>query len=146
MTQDEMVSLLSVATRVACQRMTPRFLGALHASVEQASCLPARPDWERKAAAHAELFTMLGVLSSSHDLARMMSAATGRLQDLVVTVGPVAGGIILSSRRRLLRELRACDADGAAREVERHLGGLQFMGRLACGADFAEISEASKAR
>jgi GntR family transcriptional regulator, transcriptional repressor for pyruvate dehydrogenase complex len=143
MTQDEMVSLLSVATRVACKRMTPAYLGALHASVEQASCLPARPDWEPKAAAHAELFTILGVLTSSRDLARLTSAATGRLQDLVVTVGPVADGIILSSRRRLLRELRACDADGAAHEVERHLGGLQFMGRLACGAGFARTTRAS---
>jgi DNA-binding GntR family transcriptional regulator len=142
MTQDEMVSLLSVAARAACQQMTPRYLDALHASVEQASCLPARPDWERKAAAHAELFTMLGVLTGDGDLARLMSSATGRLQDLVVTVGPVADGIILSSRRRLLRELRACDADGAAHEVERHLSGLQFMGRLARGAGFAGITQA----
>jgi len=27
--------------------------------------------------------------------------------------------------------LRAWNADGAAREVERHLGGLHYMGRVA---------------
>jgi hypothetical protein len=135
MTPDEMVSLLSAATHVACQQLTPPYLDALHASVERASCLPARPDWERKAAAHAELFTMLGAVTGDRELTRLVSSATGRLQDLVTTVGPVADGIILGSRRRLLRELRACDADGAAREVERHLRGLQFMGRLACAAD-----------
>ena len=52
----------------------------------------------------------------------------------VLTVGPGADGLILSSRRRLLRQLRAWDADGAAREMEHHLKGLHYMGRLACGA------------
>jgi len=138
-----MISLLSIATRAACEQMTPQHLNALHASVEQASCLSARPDWERKAAAHAELLTMLGVLTGDCDLARLVSSATGRLHDLVLTVGPAADGIILSSRRRLLRQLRAWDADGAAREMEHHLRGLHYMGRLACGASSARMTEAS---
>jgi hypothetical protein len=109
-----------------------------------ASCLPARHDWERKVTAHAELFTTLGDLTGDGDLARLVSSAAGRLEDLVMTVGPVADGIILSSHRRLLRELRAWDADGAAREVERHLGVLHFMGRMvACGADSGPLSRAS---
>jgi hypothetical protein len=42
--------------------------------------------------------------------------------------------IILSPHRRSLRELRAWDADGATREVERHLEVLHFIGRVAgCG-------------
>lgn len=143
-----MISLLSAATRIACKQMTPQHLNAqhlnaLHASVEQASCLSARDDWERKATAHAELFTMLGGLTGDCDLARLVSSAAGRLQVLVMTVGPAVDGIILSSRRRLLRELRAWDADGAAREVERHLGGLHYMGRVACGATSGRISRAS---
>jgi GntR family transcriptional regulator, transcriptional repressor for pyruvate dehydrogenase complex len=134
MTEDAMISLLPAATRIACRQMTQQHLNALHASVEQASCLSARHDWERKATAHAELFTILGDLTGDGDLAQLVSSAAGRLQDLVMTLGPAADGIILSSRRRLLRELRAWDADGAAREVERHLGGLHYVGRVACGA------------
>jgi len=64
----------------------------------------------------------------------LVSSTAGRLHDLVVTVGPAADGMTLSSRRRLLRQLRACDVDSAAREMEHHLRGLHFMGRLACGA------------
>jgi GntR family transcriptional repressor for pyruvate dehydrogenase complex len=146
MADDAMISLLLVATRTACQQMTPQHLNALHASVEQASCLSARPDWEPKAAAHAELFTMLGVLTGDSDLAQLVSSATRRLQDLVLTVGPAADGIILSSRRRLLRQLRAWDADGAAREMEHHLRGLHYMGRLACGASSAGMTRARPAR
>jgi GntR family transcriptional repressor for pyruvate dehydrogenase complex len=143
MTQDPLISLLSAATRIACRQMTPEHLNTLHASVERASCLSARHDWERKVTAHAELFTMLGDLTGDRDLARLMNSAAGRLQDLIMTVGPAADGIILNSRRRLLRELRAWDADGAAREVERHLGCLHFMGRMARGASSGRIRQAS---
>ena len=138
-----MISLLSAATRIACRQMTPQHLNALNASVEQASCLSARHDWERKATAHAELFTMLGELTGDCDLARLVSSAAGWLQDLFMTVGPVADGIILSSRCRLLRELRAGNADGAACEVGRLLGGLHFMGRVARGTGSGRISRAS---
>jgi DNA-binding FadR family transcriptional regulator len=54
-----------------------------------------------------------------------------------------ADDIILSSRRRLLRQLRARDADAAAREMEHHLKGLHYMGRLAYGANPARMTRAS---
>ena len=138
-----MISVLSAATRIACKQMTPQHLDALYASVEQASGLPARPDWGRKATAHAELFNVLGDLSGDGDLAPLVTSAAEWLHGLVLTVGPAADGIILSSRRRLLRQLRAWDADGAAREMEQHLKGLHYMGRLACGASSARITRAS---
>jgi DNA-binding GntR family transcriptional regulator len=133
-TEDAMISLLSAATRIACRQMTAQHLNALYASFERASCLSARNDWECKVTAHAELFAMLGDVTGDCDLARLVSSAAGRLEDLVMTVGPVADGIILSSHRRLLHQLRVSDADGAAREVERHLGVLHYMGRVAYGA------------
>lgn len=138
-----MISVLSAATRIACRQMTLQHLDALQASLEQASGLPARPDWGRKAAAHAELFSVLGGLTGDCDLALLVSSAAGRLHDLVLTVGPAADGIILSSRRRLLRQLRTWDADGAAREMEHLLKGLHYMGLLACGASPARITRSS---
>jgi len=138
-----MISVLAAVTRIACGQLTPEHLDALHASVERASCLSARHDWQRKSTVHAELFTMLGDVTGDHDLARLVRSAAGRLQDLFITVGPAADGMILSSRRRLLCELRAWDADAAAREVQHHLRGLRYMERLACGAGSSRISRAS---
>lgn len=46
---DELIRVCALATRVACQRMTPTHLKALRDSVEQACCLPARTAWDRKA-------------------------------------------------------------------------------------------------
>ena len=143
MTEDAAISVVSAATRIACNQMTLQHLDALQASLEQASGLPARPDWRRKVAAHAELFNMLGALTGDCDLALLMSSAAGWLHDLVLTVGPAADGIILSSRRRLLRQLRTLDADGAAREMEHHLKGLHYMGRLAYGANPAKFTRVS---
>jgi GntR family transcriptional regulator, transcriptional repressor for pyruvate dehydrogenase complex len=137
MTEDTLISLQSAATRIACQRMTAQHLNALRASVEQAACLSARHDWGRKAAAHAELFNLLGDSTADPVLAPLAGSATGWLLDLLMAVGPRADGIILSSRRRLLRHLRTGDADGAAREMEHHLTGLRYMGRLARGATSA---------
>lgn len=133
MTEDTLISLQSAATRIACQRMTAQHLDALQASVEQASCLSARHDWGRKATAHAELFNLLGDSTGDPVLAQLVGSATGWLHDLLMAVGPRADGIILSSRRRLLRHLTMRDADGAAREMEHHLTGLRYMGRLARG-------------
>ena len=143
MTEDTLISLQSAATRIACQRMTAQHLNALQASVEQASCLSARPDWGRKATAHAELFNLLGDSTGDPVLALLVGSATGWLHDLLMTVGPRADGIILSSRRRLLRHLSTKDADGAAREMEHHLTGLRYMGRLARGTMSGSATVAS---
>ena len=137
MTEDTLISLQSAATRVACQRMTAQHLTALHASVEQASSLSARHDWARKATAHAALFNLLGDSTGDPVLALLVGSASGWLHDLLMAVGPRADGIILSSRRRLLRHLKTRDADGAAREMEHHLTGLRYMGRLARGTTSA---------
>jgi len=50
---------------------------------------------------------------------------------LIFTVGPVADGMIASSRQRLLAHLSAGEADGAALEMEAHLRILHYMWRLA---------------
>jgi DNA-binding FadR family transcriptional regulator len=73
-------------------------------------------------------------------LAVLLRDVPGRLHDLMVAVGPAANGIILGSRRRLLALLRAGDADGAAREMEQHLGGLLWMRRLSRGPAPSDIA------
>jgi hypothetical protein len=62
--------------------------------------------------------------------APLLNRAVGAVHDLMLTVGPAADGIILSSRRRPLDLIRVGDADGAAAEMEQHLHLLHFMWRL----------------
>ena len=129
---DELIRWCALATRASCARMTPPRLSALQDSVGQARGLPARFAWDRKAAAHAQIFHLLAdVITDRPVNALLLDRVVGAVHDLMVTVGPAADGIILASRRRLLDLIRAGDADGAAAEMEQHLRRLQFMGRLA---------------
>jgi DNA-binding GntR family transcriptional regulator len=127
---DELIRVCAMAARTACRRMTAPDLEALHDSVEQACCLPSGFDWDRKAAAHAEIVNLLAGAAGDPALAVLVGEVPGQLHDLMAAVGPVASGIITGSRRRLLALLRAGDADGAAREMEQHLGCLLWMRRV----------------
>jgi DNA-binding FadR family transcriptional regulator len=131
MTDEVLILMQGTIVRAACERMESAHLKALSDSVQQAACLPVRFAWDRKAAVHAEIFNLLGDATGDPVLARVAGLAVGWTHDLALTVGPVADSIILNSRRRLLRCLSARDADGAGLEMERHLSGLCFMGRVA---------------
>jgi GntR family transcriptional regulator, transcriptional repressor for pyruvate dehydrogenase complex len=128
---EELIGWCVLATRAACLRMTAGHLKLLQDSVAQARHLPARFAWDRKATAHAQVFNLLAdVITDRPVPAALLSQAVGAVHDVMVTVGPGADGLILSSRRRLLALIGAGDADGAAAEMERHLRGLHFMWRL----------------
>ena len=127
---EELTRMQVMAARIACQQMTAPAMKLLLDSAEQASSLPTRPEWERKAAAHAEFFRLLADVAGDR-AAGALAGQAWLIGDLMRTVGPAANGMITSSRRRLLARLRAGDADGAAMEVEGHLRVLHFMGQLA---------------
>jgi hypothetical protein len=124
---EELIRAQATAARIACEQMTPPALAAWSDSVQRASCLPARPGWETKAAAHAEIFRLL----ADGQATAAQHAWAGLIHDLMLAVGPGANGMIAGSRQRLLDRLRAGDADGAALEMENHLRALLFMWRLA---------------
>jgi GntR family transcriptional regulator, transcriptional repressor for pyruvate dehydrogenase complex len=123
---DELIRVAGLATRVACQRMTPRYLKALSDSIEQVCCLSATFAWDRKATAYAEIVNLLADAAADPVLALLARNLPGHLYELIVTVGPAADDIIVSSRHRLLALIRAGDAGGAGREMEQHLEGLSW--------------------
>ena len=138
---DELIRWCALATRAACSRMTAQHLRALQDSVEQARCLSARSAWDRKATAHVQIFSLLAdVIADRLGLARLMDTSVGAIHDLMLTVGPAADGIVLSSRRRLLDLIRLGDADGAAAEMEQHLRRLHFMWRLSRSSEPRSIA------
>jgi WhiB family transcriptional regulator, redox-sensing transcriptional regulator len=123
---DELVRAQTAVVRLAAERMTGPMLEVLLDNVERASGLPTKPEWERKAAAHADIFRLLAKVATIAG-----DGGAGLARDLMHTVGPGANGMITGSRRRLLAHLRAQDAEAAASEIENHLRALQIMGRLA---------------
>jgi WhiB family transcriptional regulator, redox-sensing transcriptional regulator len=106
-------------------------LSILYASVARATGLPPRVRWEHRAAAHAEIFSLLAECSGLPGQPSQDGRTSDLAYDLMVTVGPACHGMVLNSRQRLLGHLRARESDGAAREIEDHLRVLRFMARLA---------------
>jgi DNA-binding FadR family transcriptional regulator len=131
---EDLIQVQVMVTRAAGQRLTTPALKLLADSVDRAGRLPARPGWEHKAAAHAEIFALLADLAGGPATAGRHGGLSRLLGDLMCTVGPVADGITTGSRRRLLARLRAGDPEGAAAEMEDHLRALHYMSRLARAA------------
>ena len=138
-----MIQAQATAARIACTRMTVPHLTELHDSVERACGLTGRSQWGRKAAAHAEIFSLLAGTVDDPLLAPLPSGGTAHVRELMLAVGHTADGIIVSSRRRLLAHLRAGDGDAAAVEMERHLRSLLYMRRVALPGRLAAVSEAA---
>ena len=137
-----MIQAQAMAARMACTQMTVLHLTALHDSVERGRGLAGRSQWGRKAAAHAEIFSLLADVVDDPLLAPLLTGGAAYMREVMLAVGRAADGMIVSSRRRLLAHIRAGDGDGAALEMERHLRGLLYMWRLALTDSQAPASEA----
>ena len=137
-----MIRAQAMAVRIACARMTVLHLTEFHDSVERACDLTARSQWDRKAAAHAEIFRLLADVVDEPLLAPLLTGGAGYAREVMLAVGRAADGMIVSSRRRLLAHLRAGDGEGAALEMERHLRVLFYMWRLAPPGGRAAAGEA----
>src|SRR5689334_18343551 len=119
--EERMIQAQVMAARLACARMTAWHLGVLQDSVERACGVAGGSGWDGRAAAHAEIFGLLADVADDPVLAPMLRGGAGYVRELMVAVGRVADGMVVSSRRRLLAHLRAGDGEGAALETERHL-------------------------
>lgn len=132
---DELIEVQISAAHIACGRITAPHLKALYDSVEQACRIPAALWWDRKAAAHAEIFNVLADAADDPLAGAALGSGVGLAYDLMLAAGPAADGMIISSRQRLLTHLCAGDSEAAALEMENHLRVLYDMWHLAdCAA------------
>jgi DNA-binding GntR family transcriptional regulator len=140
--EEGMIQAQAMAARIACARMTGLHLTEFHDSVERACGLTARSQWDRKAAAHAEVFSLLADVVDDPLLASLLTGGARYMREVMLAVGRAADGMIVSSRRRLLAYLRAGDGEGAALEMEKHLRVLLYMRRLALPSSKAIVTGA----
>jgi FCD domain-containing protein len=118
---DGLIGIQEMAVRAVCGRLTAVQLQEMQRSVEQACLIPKHIGWDRKASAHAELFTLLADSAGDPVLAQVLNLGAGIAHHLMVTAGPSAAGITANSCKRILACLSTGDSDGAAHEVEGYL-------------------------
>jgi DNA-binding FadR family transcriptional regulator len=128
---EERIQLMAKATGIACKAITSPHLAALQDSVNEACGIPAEAQWDRRAAAHARFFNVLANVTDHPRSGPVLDDGARLAYELMLAAGRNADGMVITSRRQLLRFLRAGDAEQAAAEMEKHLRVLQFMWRLA---------------
>jgi DNA-binding GntR family transcriptional regulator len=127
---DGLVPALATAVRLTCPHLSAQNLQAIGTQVEQGSRLPRKPGWERRAAAHAQLYRLLADAVDDPVVAPVLRMGAELVRDLAVTAGPGTDGLITSAHRRLLARLGAADAAAAERETERYLRCLHLRAHL----------------
>ena len=128
---EERIQLMAKATGIACKAITSPHLAALQDSVNEACGIPVEAQWDRRAAAHARFFNVLANVTDHPRSGPVLDDGARLAYELMLAAGRNADGMVITSRRQLLRFLRAGDAEQAAAEMEKHLRVLQFMWRLA---------------
>lgn len=123
----------SLVVRVACERADEAMLDRLEANVEQAVKLSSQGDWDEKAIVHTEFHNVLAQATGNPVLAALMDSLMAVMRELVLAAGPTEGDLVVRSRRRLLKHLRARDADAAEAEMQRY---LKRMHKLWLTADY----------
>jgi DNA-binding FadR family transcriptional regulator len=130
--------LEGMVVRIACERLTTQELDALDANVIAAATAYKAGDFPKCARLHREFHTLLGEATHNPVVTIMMEGVMEVMAKFVESIGPSDKVSTLSSRRRLLKQLRERDADAAEAEMTR------FLERL--HADYMERWNSQQAR
>jgi DNA-binding FadR family transcriptional regulator len=113
--------LESAIVRLACERADPRAFDALEDNVRRAEAETQAGNLAAKTALNIEFHTLLAAATGNPLLAMLTGAVMNVLREFVGHVGSVMGADVIRSRRRLLKHMRAGNADAAVAEMTRHL-------------------------
>lgn len=113
--------LESAIVRLACGRADPRAFDALEDNVRRAEAETKAGNLAAKTAINIEFHTVLAAATGNPLLAMLTGALMNVLREFVGHVGSVMGADVIHSRRRLLKHMRARNADAAVAEMTRHL-------------------------
>jgi hypothetical protein len=132
----DLIKVQAIAARIAFGQLTATNLKLLEDSIEQARRIPATVGWNQKAAAYAEIFSVLADVAADPVVAPVLISGVELSYDLMVAAGQCADGTISRSRQRMLAHLRTGAVDEAAVEIGAHLHVLDYLWRMARSARF----------
>ena len=119
------VWLSEVVVRVACERLTEEDLAALEENIALATKADKAGNFQQRADLHREFHNLLAAATRNPIITITMEGVMEVMREFVKTIGPSDNAYTLPSRRRLLKHLRARDADAAVAEMNKFLERLQ---------------------
>jgi DNA-binding FadR family transcriptional regulator len=119
------VWLSEIVVRVACERLTEHDLEALEENVKLAAAATKAGNFEQRSALHRQFHLLLAAATRNPIVEIMMEGVIEVVSEFVKAIGQRENDYTLPSRRRLLKHLRARDANAAVAEMSKFLGRLQ---------------------
>lgn len=119
------VWLSEVVVRVACERLTEQDLLALEENIALATKADKAGNFQQRADLHREFHNLLAASTRNPIIQITMEGVMEVMREFVKAIGPSENAYTLPSRRRLLKHLRARDADAAVAEMNKFLQRLQ---------------------
>ena len=119
------VWLSEVVVRVACERLTEQDLLALEENIALATKADKAGNFQQRADLHREFHNLLAAATRNPIITITMEGVMEVMREFVKAIGPSDNAYTLPSRRRLLKHLRARDADAAVAEMNKFLERLQ---------------------
>ena len=122
--------LSEIVVRVACERMTEDDLQALEDNVDLAAKAQKAGDFDERARLHREFHNLLAASTRNPIIDITMEAVMEVMRKFIERIGPSENPYTIPSRRRLIKHLRARDAEAAVAEMTKFLERLQaqYMG------------------
>jgi DNA-binding FadR family transcriptional regulator len=141
----------SVVVRVACARADAAACAALEENIRLAEVETRAGNLAGKTQLNIQFHMLLAATTGNPVLTMVMGAVMNVLREFILSefigpVGPLVGMGVIHSRRRLLKHMRAGDADKAVAEMERHLKRLHrhYLGVAAAAKQAATANRSGK--
>jgi GntR family transcriptional repressor for pyruvate dehydrogenase complex len=117
--------LSEMVVRAACERLTDEDLAALEENVALAAQADKAGNFLERAERHREFHILLAAATRNPIIQITMEGIGEVMREFVKAIGEQENPYTLPSRKRLLKHLRARDADAAVAEMKKFLLRLQ---------------------
>lgn len=122
---DARIWLSEIIVRIACQQATEDDLQALEANIAAMAAADAAGQFDERQRLNREFHLILARITRNPIIESTMEGVMEVMGQFIKRIGPSANPFTLPSRRRLMKHLRARDAQAAVKEMTRLLVGLQ---------------------
>lgn len=115
------IELTCVAIRLACQRATPEELDAIDADIDHHADLFRKGRGSRNTRALTEFYRLVAKATHNEVMVMLVDALSEIVRTLLARIDPQPMPEIIQVRRKVLRHLRAGEADKACAAMTAHL-------------------------
>ena len=118
------IEVTNVAIRLACQRATPEELDALEADIDHHAALFKAGQGSRNTRSLTEFYRLLAKATHNEVIVMLIDALSEVVRLLLARIDPQPMPDIIQVRRKVLRHLRAGEADKACAAMTAHFHNL----------------------